>query len=710
MTDYKNVKDLNLEQKEEHCDRYDKLDLSAIDGPDVEQKEGHDRVENPDSTRQTPVVQANESKRSTDKSMERDYVTLVEKGPGKVPSTVEKRPTSSLIPNRTRKKKEMKRAPQIETTDKDEYDSLYQSAIKDSDLDRSRKEEHDRVEGRHSTRQTPTVQSIESKRSTDKAMERDYVKLVEKGPGKVPAMDGDSRPTSSLIPSRTGKKTENKKAPQLEITDKDDYDSLDRSATEDLDLERSEGHDTVEGRHSTLQTTAVQSIESKRSTDKAMEWDYVTLVENRPGKVPSMDADSRPTSSLIQSRAGKKTVKKKAPQLETTDKDEYDSLYLSAIKDLDLDRSRKEEHGRVKGRLSTRQTPAVQSIESKCSTDKAMERDSVTLVEKGQGKVQSMDADSRPTSSLIPSRTGKKKENKKAPQLELPDKHEYDSLYRSAIEDLDLDRSQKEGHDRVEDPDSTWQTPVAQVNESKRSTDKTMERDNGNLVEKGPGEVPRMDAVSRPTSSLTPSGAGKKKVTKKAAKLETSDQDLYGYEELDRYEAVFSSAQASIALQPIVKCQKPVEKTWGYEELPKVTNLTFGEEKAVFDWDGSQGLERSNVRALQASIAELDCRLSTIWRSILILSTLSICAVVIAIVALYIAMASSSGGDDHLQFRSDRTNTSQGTNGKLGEGPITSWKPEFVLFCQHCAPDLGLSHLVWQCIEYIVFCRLLVQG
>ena len=337
----------------------------------------------------------------------------------------------------------MRKASQLETTDKDEYDSLYQSAIKDSDLDRSRKEEHDRVEGRHSARQTPTVQSIESKRSMDKAMERDYVTLVGKGPGKVPAMDADSRPTSFLIPSRTGKKKENKKAPQLEITDKDEYDSLDRSAIGDLDLERSEGHDTVEGRHSTLQTPAVQSIESKRSTDKAMEWDYVTLVEKGRGKVPSMDAESRQTPSLIQSRAGKKTVKRKAPQLETTDKDEYDCLYLSAIKDSDLDRSRKEEHDTVKGRHSTRQTPAVQSIESKRSTDKAMERDSVTLVEKGQGKVPSMDADSRPTSSFIPSRTGKKKENKKAPQLKLPDKDEYDSFYRSAIEGLDLDRSRK---------------------------------------------------------------------------------------------------------------------------------------------------------------------------------------------------------------------------------------------------------------------------
>ena len=148
---------------------------------------------------------------------------------------------------------------------------------------------------------------------------------------------------------------------------------------------------------------------------------------------------------------------------------------------------------------------------------------------------------------------------------------------------------ENEGHDRVEDPDSTWQTPVAQINESKHSTDKTMERDNGNLVEKGPGQVPRMDAVSQPTSSSTPSGAGKKKVTKKAAKLETSDQDLDGYEELDRHEAVFSPAQTSIALQPIVKGQKPMEKTWGYEELPKVTNLTFGEEKAVVDWDGFSG-------------------------------------------------------------------------------------------------------------------------
>ena len=165
MADYMNVKDLNLEQKEEH-DRYDKLDLSAIEDPDVEEKE-HDRVENPDSIRQTPVAQANESKGSTDKSMERGYVTLVENGPGKVLSTVEKRPTSSLIPNRTGKKKQKKEAPQLETTDKDGYDSLYRSAIEDLDLERS--EGHDTVEGRHSTGQTSAVQSTESKRSVDNA-------------------------------------------------------------------------------------------------------------------------------------------------------------------------------------------------------------------------------------------------------------------------------------------------------------------------------------------------------------------------------------------------------------------------------------------------------------------------------------------------------------------------------------------------------------
>ena len=349
--------------------------------------------------------------------------------------------------------------------------------------------------------------------------------------------------------------------------------------------------------------------------------------------------------------------------------DRYVRLDLSAFDGRDVEQM--EEHDRVETHDSTRQTPAVQSIGSKRSTDKAMERDFLTLVEKGPGKVPFMDADSRPTSSLIPSRVGKKTVKKKAPQLETTDKDEYDSLHRSPIEDLDLDRSRKEGHDTVENPDSTWQTPVAQINELKRSPAKTMERDNGNLVENGPGEVPPMDDVSRPTFSSTPSLAGKTK-TNKSANFETSDQDLDGYDKLNRSEAVFSSAQTSIARQPIVKCQKCVEKTLGYEELVKVKNLAFDEEKAVFDWDGSQGGESSNVRALQASIAALDRRLSTVWRCILILSTVTICAVVIAIVALYIAMASSSGGDYHLQFRSDRTNTSQGTNGKLGEGPNTS--------------------------------------
>ena len=104
MADYKNVKDLNLEQKEEQY-RYDKLDLSAIDGPGVEQKEGHARVENPDSTRQTPVAQANESKRSTDKPMEGDYVTLVEKGPGKSSVHGQKATNFFLDTKQDRKKK-----------------------------------------------------------------------------------------------------------------------------------------------------------------------------------------------------------------------------------------------------------------------------------------------------------------------------------------------------------------------------------------------------------------------------------------------------------------------------------------------------------------------------------------------------------------------------------------------------------------------------
>ena len=290
---YVNVKDLNLEQREER-DRYETLDRSAIDGQDVERTEGRDRVEDPDSTRQTPVAWTNEWKRSTDKSMERDYVTLVEKGPGKVPSTVEKLPTSSLTQSRTEKKKEKKKAPQLVTTDNDEYDSLYRSAIEDLDLERP--EGKDRVEGRVSTRQTPAVQTNESKRSPDKAMERDYVTLVEKGPGKVPSMDTDTRPTSSLIPSRAGMTTV-KKTPQLETTEKDEL---------DLDRSRKDGHDIIEGPDSTWQTPVAQIHELKRSPDKAMERDFGDLVEKGPGKVAPMDADSRPTSSSIPSRAGNK--------------------------------------------------------------------------------------------------------------------------------------------------------------------------------------------------------------------------------------------------------------------------------------------------------------------------------------------------------------------------------------------------------------------
>ena len=184
MTDYmKKVKDLNLEEMEEH-DQYDTLDRSAIDGPEAERRQGHDRVEDPDSTRQTPVAPTNESKRSTDKSNEKDYVILVEKGPEKVPSTVEKRPTSPSIPSRTGKKKEKKKAPPPEATDKDEYDSLYQSAIKDLDLERLQGNAYDKVEGWDSTRQTPAVQTNELKRSPAKAMERGYVTLLEKGKEK----------------------------------------------------------------------------------------------------------------------------------------------------------------------------------------------------------------------------------------------------------------------------------------------------------------------------------------------------------------------------------------------------------------------------------------------------------------------------------------------------------------------------------------------
>ena len=463
----------------------------------------------------------------------------------------------------------------------------------------------------------------------------------------------------------------------LEQKEKHDrYDTLDRSDIDGPVVERKEGHDRVKESDSTGQTCAVQTNESKRSTDKSMERDCVTLVDKGPEKVQST-VEKRPTCSFIPSSTGKRKEKKKPPRLETTDKDEYDSLYQSAMKDLDLERLQGNAYDKVEGWDSTRQTPAVQTNESKRSPDKAMETDYVTLVEKGPGKVPSIDADSRPTSSLPPRRAGKKTVKKKAPQLETTDKDEYDSPYLSAIEDLNIDRWRKEGHDRVEGLYSTRQTPVADINELKSSPDKVGVTDNGNLAENGPGKVLPMgaDSQSRPTSSLMSSREDKKKVKKKAAKLETSDQDIDGYDKLHLSEAVFSTAQTSTALQPIVKCQKRVEKTWGYEESVKVTNLTFGEEKAVFDWEGSraQGMESSNVRALQASIVALDRRLSTVWRSVLFLSTMSVCAVVIAIVALYIAMASSSGGDYHLEFRSDRTNAAQGTNGKLGEGPITSW-------------------------------------
>ena len=478
----------------------------------------------------------------------------------------------------------------------------------------------------------------------------------------------------------------------LEQKEKHDrYDTLDRSDIDGPVVEKREGHDRVD---STRQTRVAETNESKRSTDKSMERDYVTLVEKGPEKVQST-VEKRPTCSFIPSSTGKRKEKKKAPRLETADKDEYDSLYQSAIKDLDLERLQGNAYDKVEGWDSTRQKPAVQTNESKRSPDKTMEMDYVTLVEKGPGKVPSIDADSRPTSSLPPRRAGKKTVKKKAPQLETTDKDEYDSPYLSAIEDLNIDRWRKEEHDRVEGPYSTRQTPVPDINELKSSPDKAGVRDNGNLAENGPGKVLPMGADSRPTSSLKSSREDKKKVTKKAAKLETSAQDIVGYDELNRSEAVFSSAQTSIALQPIVKCQKRVEKTWGYEESVKVTNLTFGEEKADFDWEGSQGMESSNVRALEASIVALDRRLSTVWRSVLILSTVNVCAVVIAIVALYIAMASSSGGDYHLQFRSDRTNAAQGTNSKLGECPITSWTQQIPYFVSNVHLIFNLDCLIW---------------
>ena len=212
------------------------------------------------------------------------------------------------------------------------------------------------------------------------------------------------------------------------------------------------------------------------------------------------------------------------------------------------------------------------------------------------------------TNFLLDTKQGtKEKVKKKGPRLEVTDKDEYDSLDRSAIERSVEDSALEgqDGYDRVEGRDSTRQTPVAQP-ESKRSKDKAMVRDNVDLVEKGPGNVSPMDADRRPISSLIPGRAGKKKVTKKAAELETSDQDLENYDELDRSEAVVSPAQTRIALQPIDNCQKRVEKTWGCGESVKVTNLiAFGEEKAIYDREDSLGLESSNVRALQASIAAL---------------------------------------------------------------------------------------------------------
>ena len=249
-------------------------------------------------------------------------------------------------------------------------------------------------------------------------------------------------------------------------------------------------------------------------------------------------------------------------------------------------------------------------------------------------------------------------------------------LYKGGSSSKDSDLSAQNEtcgyYSSIEGKASTRQTPVAQTKafESKLTVDEdeASESDIENVGDKRTGEVSVMIKRQAPFS-LTPTlGSARKNATKKKTpQLETTDGGQYAT--LDGSAPVLASANIRYAPRPCIAMSNiHVEET---PQHVQVTSSAFGQENAHLDPVAAQGLESSSVRELQASIAVLDHRLSAVWKSILILSVVSICAVVIASVGLYNAMALSSDADHPLRFRSGRTRHGEATNYKQGKEPKT---------------------------------------
>ena len=212
---------------------------------------------------------------------------------------------------------------------------------------------------------------------------------------------------------------------------------------------------------------------------------------------------------------------------------------------------------------------------------------------------------------------------------------------------------------------SARETSVVQTKELKPTLDEATESDYENVSDKRPGKI-SVKVKRRAPFSLKLGRGRKKKKNMKTPRLETTDDDQY--ETLDGFAAVMRVASPNMRYQPqpIAMCQPHDEET---PESAKMTSLTFGEENADIDPEDAHRTDSSNVGPLRAtSYAALDRRLSTLWRAIFVLSSVSICAVVVAVVGVYIAMATSSDGNNPLQFRDYRTHHGQETNRNINLG------------------------------------------
>ena len=276
------------------------------------------------------------------------------------------------------------------------------------------------------------------------------------------------------------------------------------------------------------------------------------------------------------------------------------------------------------------------------------------------------------------------------------------------LNDLDLERKPQDGNESTAGEENyvnmqgfypyfegkastcTRKTTTVQTSESKRTLEKETctESDYVNVTDpdNSSAEVP---AVVEQRSPFSPR-QGK-------ARTNTTPKTTYD----DMSDTLDGSTQSDALAPRVAPQQSPFVMSMNMSSTPprvgsmQVTSLAFCEEnaepKAVqekvarslthnphaethefssFGSTSSKGaMETLNVSELriQALIAAFDRRLSTVWRFNIAMLVMSICAVVIAAVGLYIAMASLSGRDHPLQFRDDRTYDGTETNDNPGK-------------------------------------------